>query len=61
MRRFRKIVSGLYLKSCYVQILMKPDSAESVHEIPVSLQLVGRRLDEENLLDMTDVILKATA
>lgn len=40
---------------------MEPDFAESVHGIPVSLQLVGRRLDEENLLGMTDVILKATA
>lgn len=29
--------------------------------MPVSLQLVGRRLGEEKLLAMTDVILKAAA
>ncbi|KAJ5933748.1 Amidase [Penicillium verhagenii] len=34
-------------------------SAESVHGIPVSLQLVGRKLGEESLLDMTDIVLKA--
>lgn len=29
--------------------------------MPVSLQLVGRRLEEEKLLAMTDVMLKAVA
>lgn len=29
--------------------------------MPVSLQLVGRRLEEEKLLAMTDVILKTVA
>lgn len=29
--------------------------------MPVSLQLVGRRLEEEKLFAMTDVILKAAA
>ncbi|KAL2826994.1 amidase signature domain-containing protein [Aspergillus cavernicola] len=34
-------------------------SAEAVHGMPVSLQLVGRKLEEESLLAMTDLILKA--
>ncbi|KAJ0423035.1 amidase signature domain-containing protein [Aspergillus carlsbadensis] len=36
-------------------------SAESVHGMPVNLQLVGRRLEDENVLAITDVILKAIA
>jgi amidase len=39
----------------------RSDSAESVHGMPVNLQLVGRRLEDENVLAMTDVILKAIA
>ncbi|KAJ5503882.1 hypothetical protein N7463_006756 [Penicillium fimorum] len=38
--------------------IQKDYSAESVHGMSVSLQLVGRRLEEEKLLAMTDVILK---
>ncbi|KAJ5381672.1 uncharacterized protein N7496_004100 [Penicillium cataractarum] len=34
-------------------------SEESVHGMPISLQLVGRRLSEESLLAMTDLILKS--
>ncbi|KAL2813849.1 amidase signature domain-containing protein [Aspergillus granulosus] len=34
-------------------------SAESVHGMPVNLQLVGRRLEDESVLAMTDAILKA--
>lgn len=41
--------------------LTELDSADSVHGMPVSLQLVGRRLEEEKLLAMTDVILKTVA
>ncbi|KAL4878113.1 amidase signature domain-containing protein [Aspergillus karnatakaensis] len=36
-------------------------NAEAVHGMPVSLQLVGRRLEEESVLAMTDVVLKAVA
>ncbi|KAL4767758.1 amidase signature domain-containing protein [Aspergillus nidulans var. acristatus] len=36
-------------------------SAESVHDMPVNLQLVGRRLEDESALAITDVILKAIA
>ncbi|KAL3441704.1 amidase signature domain-containing protein, partial [Aspergillus insuetus] len=36
-------------------------SAGSVHGMPVNLQLVGRRLEDENVLAMTDVVLKAIA
>ncbi|KAL4864564.1 hypothetical protein BDV12DRAFT_10026 [Aspergillus spectabilis] len=36
-------------------------SAEAVHGMPVNLQLVGRRLEEESVLAMTDVVLKAVA
>jgi amidase len=38
---------------------MGSDSAESVHGMPVSLQLIGRKLEEESLLGITDVILKS--
>ncbi|KAF4759618.1 hypothetical protein N7455_012581 [Penicillium solitum] len=41
--------------------IQKDYSADSVHGMPVSLQLVGRRLEEEKLLAMTDVILKTVA
>ncbi|KGO48040.1 Amidase [Penicillium expansum] len=41
--------------------IQKDYSADSVHGMPVSLQLVGRRLEEEKLFAMTDVILKAAA
>ncbi|KAJ5776517.1 uncharacterized protein N7511_001528 [Penicillium nucicola] len=34
-------------------------SADSVHGMPVGLQLVGRKLNEESLLSMTDVILRS--
>ncbi|KAI9375110.1 amidase signature domain-containing protein [Aspergillus egyptiacus] len=34
-------------------------SAEAVHGMPVNLQLVGRRLEEENVLAMTGTVLKA--
>jgi amidase len=36
-------------------------SAESVHDMPVNLQLVGRRLEDESALAITDAILKAIA
>ncbi|KAL2833984.1 amidase signature domain-containing protein [Aspergillus pseudoustus] len=36
-------------------------SAEPVQGMPVNLQLVGRRLEDENVLAMTEVILKAVA
>ncbi|KAL3473699.1 amidase signature domain-containing protein [Aspergillus californicus] len=39
----------------------KDYSAEAVHGMSVNLQLVGRKLEEENVLAMTDVILKAIA
>lgn len=35
------------------------DSSVSVHGMPVSLQLVGRKLKEESLLAMTGLVLKA--
>lgn len=40
---------------------MEADCAESVHGMPVSLQLVGRKLNEESILAMTDLILKSIA
>ncbi|KAL3457759.1 amidase signature domain-containing protein [Aspergillus heterothallicus] len=36
-------------------------SVDNVQGMPVSLQLVGRKLEEENLLAMTDLVLKAIA
>ncbi|KAL2861175.1 amidase signature domain-containing protein [Aspergillus lucknowensis] len=36
-------------------------SADSVHGMPVNLQLVGRRLEDESVLAMTGVILQALA
>ncbi|KAL5334693.1 amidase signature domain-containing protein [Aspergillus crustosus] len=36
-------------------------SAEAVHGMPVNLQLVGRRLEEETILAITDAVLKAVA
>lgn len=35
------------------------DNAEAVDGMPVSLQLVGRRLEEEKVLMMTNVVLQA--
>lgn len=37
----------------------KIDSAEAVHGMSVNLQLVGRKLEEESVLAMTNMILKA--
>ncbi|BCS18606.1 uncharacterized protein APUU_11434S [Aspergillus puulaauensis] len=39
--------------------IQKDYFAEYVHGMPVSLQLVGRKLQEERLLAMTDLVLKA--
>jgi amidase len=33
------------------------DNAQAVHGMPVSLQLVGRRLEEEKVVAMTRVVL----
>jgi amidase len=35
------------------------DDAKGVHGVPISLQLVARRLEEEKLLEMTKVVLAA--
>lgn len=35
------------------------DDATLVHEMPVSLQLVGRRLEEEKILMMTETVLQS--
>lgn len=60
MRRFRVIVcSPLPLLLGFRHVLISPDSAEAVHGMPVSLQLVGRRLEDESALAITGVILKA--
>lgn len=40
-------------------LIMIPDNAEGVHDMPVSLQLVARRLEEEKVLMMTEVVLEA--
>lgn len=40
---------------------MLADSAEAVHGMPVSLQLVGRKLEDESALAMTGAILKAVS
>jgi amidase len=34
------------------------DNAAAIHGMPVSLQLVGRRLEEEKVLMMGEVILR---
>lgn len=39
--------------------LTSADNAELVHGMPVGLQLVARRLEEEKLLAMTETVLKA--
>ncbi|KAL4914829.1 amidase signature domain-containing protein [Aspergillus aurantiobrunneus] len=39
--------------------VQKDYSAETVHGMPVNLQLVGRRLEDESALAMTETILKA--
>jgi Asp-tRNA(Asn)/Glu-tRNA(Gln) amidotransferase A subunit family amidase len=35
----------------------EPDNAEAVHGMPVSLQLVANRLEEEKVVAMTRVVL----
>jgi amidase len=35
------------------------DNEEAVHDMPVNLQIVARRLEEEKVLMMTEVILEA--
>ena len=35
------------------------DNADAVHGMPVNLQLVGRRLEDESALMMTEVIMQA--
>lgn len=37
----------------------QPDNPAAVHGMPVSLQLVGRRLEEEKVLAMTRIVLQA--
>lgn len=34
------------------------DNANNIHGMPVSLQLVGRRLEEESALTMAEVVLQ---
>jgi amidase len=34
------------------------DNADNIHGMPVSLQLVGRRLEEESALMMAEVVLQ---
>lgn len=38
---------------------MLSDNEEAVHDMPINLQLVARRLEEEKILMMTEVILEA--
>jgi amidase len=45
--------------SCSLLTKRDTDNEESVHDMPVSLQLVARRLEEEKVLMMTEVILEA--
>ena len=35
-----------------------PDNAQAVHGMPVSLQLVAQRLEEEKVVAMTKLVLK---
>jgi hypothetical protein len=35
------------------------DNVDAIHNMPISLQIVGRRLEEEKVLWMTDKILEA--
>jgi amidase len=40
-------------------LILTKDNEEAVHDMPVNLQLVGRRLEEEKVLMMTEVVLEA--
>lgn len=42
-----------------LRILRTADNADAVDGMPVSLQLVARRLEEEKVLMMTDVVLQS--
>lgn len=45
---------------CYaLSILMYTDDAAAIHGMPISLQLTGRRLQEEKVLAVTQRVLEA--
>lgn len=45
--------------SSFIHVLTYKDDAVAVHGMPVSLQLTGRRLQEEKVLAMTQRVLEA--
>jgi hypothetical protein len=55
-KSFRIRVELLY--SCGM-LTLDQDNEDAVHDMPVNLQLVGRRLEEEKVLMMTETILEA--
>ena len=60
MRALERTVSYFLLCPFLDKILtLSIDNADSVHGMPVNLQLVGRRLEDESALMMTEVIMQA--
>jgi Asp-tRNA(Asn)/Glu-tRNA(Gln) amidotransferase A subunit family amidase len=58
MRRYGMIVSDHYIVSNRGNVTNLVDNADNIHGMPVSLQLVGRRLEEESALMMAEVVLQ---
>jgi Asp-tRNA(Asn)/Glu-tRNA(Gln) amidotransferase A subunit family amidase len=58
MRRYGMIVSDHYIVSNRGNVTNLIDNADNIHRMPVSLQLVGRRLEEESALMMAEVVLQ---
>lgn len=62
VRKYKHLVSvtpALILPS--VVLRCPVDQPEAVHSMPVSLQLVARRLEEEKVLSMTQTVIDALA
>lgn len=52
-------VSLLVAANSCSSLTMLSDNEEAVHDMPINLQLVARRLEEEKVLMMTEVVLEA--
>lgn len=58
MHRYEMIVSDYCILLDDEMVTNFIDNADNIHGMPVSLQLVGRRLEEESALMMAEVVLQ---
>ena len=54
-----RLQSGTFVSHCYRLVRLTIDDAEKLVDSPVSLQIVGRKLEEEKVIEITKVVVKA--